>query len=190
MNHPYFPDPHQKFNKKKILASQQGYMQGYLSQIKETSIVISVVFGFFFLGSLAVWLKNGDLTEFLVLSAVSAALQLFPLCNAIFYWIENRKYSYILHIESPKTESKQMQCAKVKLWTIRGKFSIDIMAVWLFSSTGEKYLYIYPRGCRDKKVLTLFPESRIRNQIRSTFQNRFIRFSCYEGTNIIQSFVE
>ena len=190
MNHPYFPDLHQKFNKKKILASQQGYMQGYLSQIKETAIVISVALGFVFLGSLVVWLKNGDLTEFLFLTALSAAIQLLPLCYAIFYWREKRKYSYILHIESPKTEPMQMQCAKVKLWVIREKFSIDIMAVWLFSSNGEKYLYIYPRGCRDKKVLTIFPESRVRNQIKSTFRNRFIRFSCYEGTNIIQSFVE
>ena len=30
----------------------------------------------------------------------------------------------------------------------------------------------------------------VRKQIKATFLNRFIRFSCYEGTNIIQGFIE
>ena len=29
-----------------------------------------------------------------------------------------------------------------------------------------------------------------RKQIKVTFTGRFVRFSCYEGTNIIQGFIE
>ena len=88
------------------------------------------------------------------------------------------------------TEPKQMRCAKVKLWIHRGKACIAVVGVWLFSDTGEKYLYIYPQKCHDRVLLTLFPENKVRRQIKAIFRNRFIRFSCYEGTNVIQCFVE
>ncbi len=191
MNHPYYNDIHEKFGKKKILANQQDSIKRQVSYWKDLAAILGVAFGIIALALIVtVWLTEDDLMTRLIITAIGAVILLVPLCPAIVYWIKKKQYAYIMDIESPKTKPKHMHCAMVKLWISRGKDGIGIVGVWLFSDTGEKYLYIYPHKCHDRVFLTLFPENKVRQQIKTTFRNRFIRFSCYEGTNIIQSFIE
>ena len=192
MNHPYHNDIHDKFNNRKILAHQQDAIQKHVACLKEQAVIVGVIMGICALALILVaWSAEEALTTRLVLTAIGMALLLIPLIPAAIYWSEKKKYAYILNIETPKTEPKQMRCAKVKLWSSRGNFYVDIMGVWLVSDTGETYLYLYPRPCRDETyLLGFFADNTVRKQIKATFRNRFIRFSCYEGTNIIQGFIE
>lgn len=191
MNHPYYNNIEEKFGKKKILAKQQGYIKGQVDSWKEQAIILSVALGIMALALIVtIWLTEDDLMTRLLITAIGAAVLLVPLCPAVIYWIQKKKYAYILNIETPKTEPRHMHCAMVKLWISRGRDGIGIVGVWLFSDTGEKYLYIYPHKCRERVILTLFSENKVRKQIKTTFSGRFIRFSCYEGTNVIQCFVE
>ena len=192
MNHPYHNDIQEKFSKKKILAHQQEAIQRHVDYLKEQAVIVGVIMGICsFALILVAWLAEEDLTTRLILTAIYIGLLLIPLCPAAIYWSGKKKYAYIFNIGAPKAEAKQIQCAKVKLWSCRGKFCVDIMGVWLFSDTGEKYLYIYPRPCRDKKyLLGFFADNSVRKQIKATFLNRFIRFSCYEGTDLIYKFEE
>lgn len=191
MNHPYYKNLHEKFGKKKILAYQQDSIKGQVSYWKDQAIILSVALGIASLALLVcIWLTEDNLKVCFLVSAACVGILLVPLCPAIMYWIQKKKYSYIWGIESPKIEPKQMHCTKVKLWIRRAKDGVGVVGVWLFSESGDKYLYIYPHKCHDRVILTLFPENKVRKQIIATFHNRYIRFSCYEGTNIIQSFVE
>ncbi len=190
MNHPYYPNPQEKFSKKKILANQQSYIKGYLSNLKSQAIIVGVVIGILILFSLLIVLLDRDSQTSLVMAVFSAFCLLLAACATAIYLIQKRKYGYILRVPSPKTLPTHMHCAKVKIWVFRGKYAIDIMGVWLFSDTGEKYLYIYPQNCRDKKTLTIFPDNTVRKQIKTTFQNRFLRFWYYEGTDLIYKFEE
>ncbi len=191
MNHPYYPNPQEKFSKKKILANQQGYIKGQVDSWKEQAIILSVALGIMALALIVtIWLTEDDLMTRLLITAIGAAILLVPLCPAVIYWIQKKKYAYIIDLESPKTLPTHMRCVKVKLWVFRGKYAIGITGVWLFSETGEKFLYIYPQNCRDKKALTIFPDNAVRKQIKATFQNRFLRFWYYEGTDLIYKFEE
>ena len=192
MNHPYHNDIHEKFSKKKILDHQQEAIQRHLADLKEQAVIVGVIMGICSLALILVaWSAEEELTTRLILTAIGITLLLIPLIPAALYWRGKKKYAYILIIETPKTQPKQMQCAKVKLWSYRGKFYVDIMGVWLISDTGETYLYLYPRPCRDKvHLLGFFADNTVRKQIKATFDNRFIRFSCYEGTNLIHKFEE
>ena len=192
MNHPYHNDIHDKFNNRKILAHQQDAIQKHVACLKEQAVIVGVIMGICALALILVaWSAEEALTTRLILTAIGMALLLIPLIPATIYWSEKKKYAYILNIETPKTEPKQMRCAKVKLWSSRGNFYVDIMGVWLVSDTGETYLYLYPRPCRDETyLLGFFADNTVRKQIKATFRNCFIRFSCYEGTNIIQGFME
>lgn len=191
MNHPYYRDLHEKFGKKKILAYQQDSIKGQVAYWKDQAIILSVALGIVSLALLiSIWLTEDDLKVCLLVSAVCVGILLVPLCPAVIYWIQKKKYAYVMAIASPKTEPKQMHCVRVKLWIRRAKDGVGIVGVWLFSDTGEKYLYIYPHKCHDRVILTLFPENKVRKQIKASFLHRYIRFSCYEGTNIIHSFVE
>ena len=191
MNHPYYKDIHEKFGKKKILAYQQDSIRGQVSYWKEQAIILSVALGIASLALLiCTWLTEDDRKVCLLVSAICAGVLLVPLCPAVMFWTQKKKYAYILGIESPKTEPKQMHCTKVKLWIKGGKDGVGVVGVWLFSDTGDKYLYIYPHKCHDRVMLTLFPENKVRKQIKATFTGRFVRFSCYEGTNVIQGFSE
>ena len=191
MNHPYYNNIEGKFGKKKILAKQQDAMQRHMAYLKEQAVIAGGIGGICSLILILVaWSAEGDLTTRLLLTAIGIAFLLCSLCPAVIYWSGKNKYAYILDIRTPMTEPKQMRCAKVKLWIQRDKAYIAVVGVWLFSDTGEKYLYIYPQKCHDRVLLTLFPENKVRRQIKATFRNRFIRFSCYEGTNVIQCFVE
>ena len=192
MNHPYYNDIHEKFGKKKILAHQQEAIQRHVACLKEQAVIVGVIMGICSLALILIaWTAEEELTTRFVLTAIGLALLLIPLCPAAIYWSEKKKYAYILNIRTPKTEPKQMRCAKVKIWSSRGKFHVGIMGIWLVSDTGETYLYIYPRACRDETyLLGFFADNTVRKQIKATFRNRFIRFSCYAGTNIIQGFIE
>ena len=192
MNHPYHNDVQEKFSKKKILRHQQEAIQRHVASLKEQAVIVGVIMGICSLVLILVaWSAEGNLTTRLILTAIGIALLLVPLCPAAIYWSGKKKYAYILNIETPKTEPKQMRCAKVKIWASRGKFYVDIMGVWLVSETGETYLYLYPRTCRDETyLLGFFADNTVRKQIKATFLNHFVRFSCYEDTNIIQGFTE
>ena len=192
MNHPYYNNIHEKFGKKKILAHQQDAIQKHVACLKEQAVIVGVIMGICSLVLILVaWSAEGNLTTRLILTAIGIALLLIPLCPAAIYWSGKKKYAYILNIETPKTEPKQMRCAKVKIWSSREKFYVDIMGVWLFSDTGETYLYLYPRPCRDETyLLGFFADNTVRKQIKATYTGRFVRFSCYEGTNVIQCFDE
>ena len=192
MNHPYHNDVQEKFSKKKILSHQQEAIQRHVASLKEQAVIVGVIMGICSLVLILVaWSAEGNLTTRLILTAIGIALLLVPLCPAAIYWSGKKKYAYILNIETPKTEPKQMRCAKVKIWASRGKFYVDIMGVWLVSETGETYLYLYPRTCRDETyLLGFFADNTVRKQIKATFLNHFVRFSCYEDTNIIQGFTE
>lgn len=190
MNHPYFPNLQKKFNKKKILNHQQVSIQSYLSYLKQNAVIVSVVVVGLCLTLMLIVSQTGKSTDFLIGSISSVVFLFLPLGAVVIYWVKKKKYAYISGIKSTQTEAKQMQCAKVKLWVLWGKSEIGIMGVWLFSDTGEKYLYIYPHTCKDKKLLTLFPDSTVRQKIKATFENQYIRFFCYQGTDIIQGFVE
>ncbi len=192
MNHPYHNDIHEKFNKRKILAHQQDAIQKHVAYLKEQAVIVGVIMGICSLAHILIaWLAEETLTTRLVLTAIGIGLLLIPLIPAAIYWHGKKKYAYILNIETPKTEAKQMQCAKVKLWSYREKFCVDIMGVWLISDSGETYLYLYPRTCRDKTYfLGFFADNTVRKQIQATYTGRFVRFSCYEGTNVIQCFDE
>ena len=192
MNHPYHDDISQKFSRKQILSHQQKAIQRHVAYLKEQAVIVSIIMGFCALVLiLVVWSAEGDLTTRLIAAAIGIALLLIPLWPAAIYWSGKKKYAYIQNIQSLHIEPKQMQCAKVKIWASREKFCVDIMGVWLVSESGESYLYLYPRPCRDETyLLGIFADNTVRKQIKSTFHNRYIRFSCYEGTNIIQGFIE
>ena len=192
MNHPYHNNIHEQFGKKKILAKQQEAIQRHLAYLKEQAVIVGVIMGICSLVLILVaWSAEEALTTRLILTAIGIALLLLPLCPAAIYWNGKKKYAYILNIETPKTEPKQMRCAKVKIWSSRGKFYVDIMGVWLFSDTGETYLYLYPRPCRDEVyLLGCFADNTVRKQIKATYTGRFLRFSYYEGTNLIYKFEE
>jgi hypothetical protein len=191
MNHPYYNDIQVKFSKKKILAHQQAAITGHVSCLRDQAVSVSVVMGIVSLALIMIaWLAEDEPTVRIILTAISVAFFMIPLCPATIYWVEKKKYAFILDIESPKTQPGQMRCVQVKLWISRGKSGIGVIGVWLVSDTGEKYLYIYPHKCLDKVILTLFPENKVRKQIKAIFTGQFVRFSCYEGTNIIQGFTE
>ncbi len=190
VNHPYYPNPQEKFCKKKILSNQQGYIAGYLYNLKNQAVIMGVLMSILILVSLLIVLLDRNGQTLLAMAVFSAFCLLLVACAVVIYLIKKRKYGYILGVRSPQTLPTHMRCVKVKLWVFRGKYAIDIMGVWLFSDTGEKYLYIYPQNCRDKKALTIFPDNAVRKQIKATFQDRFLRFWYYEGTDLIYKFEE
>ncbi len=187
MNHPYNSDRLQRVHKKKILAMQQAVIRGYLSDLKENALVMGVGLGVMYLGLLLVLILDGESPKIMILVEIPL---LVPLSYIGFYLWKKKHYEYILRIGVPQTVTKQMNCTRVKLWVIHAKDGIGIIGVWLYADTDEKYLYIYPLHCRDKKHYTLFPESKVRNEIKAIFLNHSFRFSCYENTDIIHGFVQ
>ena len=88
MNHPYYPNPQEKFSKKKILANQQGYIKGYLSNLKNQAVIVGVLMGILILFSLLIVLLDRDGQTSLIMAVFSAFCLLLVACAAAIYLIK------------------------------------------------------------------------------------------------------